>query len=55
MTTVNTETVEPMTDRERELIELLREARSLGLTFHIGSAYISRAYIDHQEDLKAGK
>lgn len=45
----NTETP----DLLRELAQLLREARSLGLTFDIGRAYISRAYIDEQEALKA--
>jgi hypothetical protein len=40
-----------MTQNEKELIALLREAHKLGLRFFIGSAYISRAYIDHQDDL----
>lgn len=34
-----------------KLAELLREAVRLGLRFDIGSAYIRRAYIDHQDDL----
>lgn len=42
-----------MTTITEELIDLLRQARSLGLTFHIGSAYISRAYIDKQTELNA--
>lgn len=34
-----------------ELLGLLVEAQSMGLTFDRGSAYISSAYIDHQERL----
>lgn len=34
-----------------ELVELLREAAKLGLTFDIGSAYIRRSYIDKQTEL----
>lgn len=34
-----------------ELVELLKKARYLGLTFSIGSAYISRAYIEEQESI----
>lgn len=33
------------------LILLLYEAQNLGLTFDIGRAYISRAYIDKQEEI----
>lgn len=36
----------------QELINLLRETRSLGLTFDCGNAYISRTYIDKQDELK---
>lgn len=36
-----------------ELVELLNETRRLGLTFDIGSAYIRRAYIDKQTELRA--
>jgi hypothetical protein len=36
-----------------ELLELLREAQKLGLTFHIGNAYIRRVYIDEQDALNA--
>lgn len=36
-----------------ELLGLLEESRSLGLTFHTGTAYISRAFITQQDDLKA--
>ena len=36
-----------------ELLQLLREAQNLGLTFHIGNAYIRRAYIDEQDALNA--
>lgn len=36
-----------------ELIQLLTEAAKLGLTFDIGSAYISRGYIDQQDALVA--
>lgn len=36
----------------QELINLLRETRSLGLTFDCGNAYISKSYIDKQEELK---
>jgi hypothetical protein len=36
----------------QELVTLLQESTRLGLTFDIGSAYISRAYIDHQTDLR---
>lgn len=43
-----------MNEQQRqELIELLRETESLGLTFSIGSAYISRAYIEKQAELSA--
>jgi hypothetical protein len=36
-----------------ELMTLLLEAQDLGLTFSIGSAYISRQYIDKQRELSA--
>lgn len=36
----------------QELIKLLRETESLGLTFDIGQAYISRSYIDKQTLLR---
>jgi len=36
-----------------ELLDMLGEAKRLGLNFDIGSAYIRRAYIDHQDALKA--
>jgi hypothetical protein len=36
-----------------ELMALLLEAQELGLTFSIGSAYISRQYIDKQRELSA--
>ena len=36
-----------------ELLELLKKSQRLGLDFSIGSAYISRAYIDAQEELNA--
>lgn len=36
-----------------ELVALLNEARQLGLTFDIGSAYIRRSYIDKQTELRA--
>lgn len=36
-----------------ELVKLLIEARDLGLTFDVGSAYISRRYIDKQDELVA--
>jgi hypothetical protein len=34
-----------------DLLALLNEATRLGLTFHIGNAYISRAYIEKQAEL----
>ena len=43
-----------MTEQQKltqELAALLIEARDLGLTFHTGSAYISRSYIDKQAGL----
>jgi len=36
---------------EQELILLLKKVQRLGLTFDIGTAYISRAYIDAQNKL----
>ena len=35
-----------------ELANLLKEARSLGLTFDIGNAYIRKAYITEQTALR---
>lgn len=35
-----------------EVVQLLLAAEKLGLTFDIGSAYISRAYIDKQTALR---
>jgi hypothetical protein len=40
-------------EQNAALLKLLTEAQSLGLTFHVGSAYISRAYISAQDDLNA--
>ena len=37
----------------QELVALLDESARLGLTFDIGNAYIRRAYIDAQTDLRA--
>lgn len=37
----------------QELVALLQESARLGLTFSIGNAYIRRAYIDEQTDLRA--
>lgn len=51
MTTAHTATIEPLTERERELIELLLASQKLGLTFNIGQAYIPRSYIVEQEKL----
>lgn len=34
-----------------ELLDLLTEVQDLGLTFNVGSAYISRQYINKQCDL----
>ncbi len=34
-----------------ELLDLLTEAQDLGLTFNVGSAYISRQYMNKQCDL----
>lgn len=34
-----------------QLAAMLDEARRLGLSFDIGSAYIRRSYIDHQTEL----
>lgn len=48
--TINTNAAAPKPTYE-ELLALLVEARNLGLTFDIGRAYISRAYIDAQDDL----
>ncbi len=36
-----------------ELVALLNEAKRLGLSFDIGSAYIRRSYIDKQTELRA--
>lgn len=40
------------TQQAQELIDLLRETVTLGLTFDVGSAYISRSYIDKQDELR---
>lgn len=40
-------------DTAHKALELLEKASKLGLTFDIGSAYISRAYIDKQAELLA--
>jgi predicted porin len=34
-----------------ELLDLLKQAQRLGLTFDIGTAYIRRSYIDEQDAL----
>jgi hypothetical protein len=39
-------------DQVNELIKLLRETESLGLTFDCGTAYIRRGYIDKQTELR---
>ena len=39
-------------EEAQELIDLLRDTAELGLTFDIGSAYISRSYIDKQTELR---
>ena len=39
--------------QRQELINLLRETESLGLTFNVGRAYISRGYVDKQAELRA--
>ena len=36
----------------QELIDLLRETTALGLTFDCGTAYISRSYVDKQDELR---
>ena len=36
-----------------EALELLAEAENMGLTFDVGNAYISRAYVNHQRELRA--
>lgn len=36
-----------------DLLDMLTESANLGLRFDIGSAYIRRAYIDHQDNLVA--
>jgi hypothetical protein len=41
-----------MTNKQtQDLIRLLKESQYLGLNFDIGTAYISRAYIDKQSQL----
>ena len=40
-------------ENEGKALKLLEEVSKLGLTFDIGSAYISRAYIDKQTELLA--
>lgn len=39
-------------EQAHELIKLLRETASLGLTFDCGTAYIRRSYIDKQTALR---
>ena len=41
------------TQQAQELIDLLRETVTLGLTFDVGSAYISHSYIDKQDELRS--
>lgn len=40
-------------DQIQKLLQLLKKAQYLGLTFHIGTAYISREYINQQTALNA--
>jgi hypothetical protein len=40
-------------DQTEKLLQLLKKAQSLGLTFYIGNAYISREYINQQTALNA--
>jgi len=40
-----------MDNMTAELIELLKRAQRLGLSFDIGTAYIRRSYIDEQTEL----
>jgi hypothetical protein len=37
----------------QEILQLLKKAQRLGLNFDIGNAYISRAYIEEQDNLNA--
>ena len=37
----------------QKLLQLLKKAQYLGLTFYIGNAYISREYINQQTALNA--
>jgi hypothetical protein len=37
----------------KKLLQLLKKAQYLGLTFYIGNAYISREYINQQTALNA--
>ena len=37
----------------QKLLQLLKKAQYLGLTFHIGNAYVSREYINQQAALNA--
>ena len=43
------------TDAEQiqKLLQLLKKAQYLGLTFYIGNAYVSREYINQQTALNA--
>ena len=40
-------------DQIKKLLQLLKKAQYLGLTFYIGNAYISREYINQQAALNA--
>ena len=40
-------------DQIKKLLQLLKKAQYLGLTFYIGNAYISREYINQQTALNA--
>jgi len=40
-------------DQIKKLLQLLKKAQYLGLTFHIGSAYISREFINQQTALNS--
>ena len=41
------------TEQTQKLLQLLIKAQHLGLNLFVGSAYISRAYIDKQNALNA--
>jgi hypothetical protein len=40
-------------DQIQKLLQLLKKSQHLGLTFYIGTAYISREYINQQAALNA--